>query len=44
MEQEPDKIIEKAAEQYKRSNEKKFANHFLEEVYQSIIPVNKLLK
>ena len=44
MDQEPDKIIEKAAQQYKRSSENKFTNHFLEEVYQSIIPVNKLLK
>ncbi len=41
---EADKIIRKAAEQFKRTKEEKFTNPFLEDIFQSIIPVNKLLK
>lgn len=44
MDSQPDKIIEQAAKKYKRNEEEKFENHFLEQVYQSIIPMNKLLK
>lgn len=44
MDVEADKIIEQAAKKYKRTEEEKFSNHFLEQVFQSIIPMNKLLK
>ena len=42
MDIEADKIIKEAAKQYKRSEEEKFSNHFLEQIYQSIIPINKM--
>lgn len=38
-----DDIIKTAAKQYKRSEMEKFSNVILEEVYQSIIPMNKCL-
>ena len=41
---EPDQIIEKEAKKFIRTEEQKFTNHLLEQVFQSIIPVNKLLK
>lgn len=44
MDTVPDKIIEEASKKYKRTPERKFDNHFLEEIFQSIIPMNKLLK
>ena len=44
MDAGPDKIIKEASKQFKRTQERKFENHFLEEIYQSIIPMNKLLK
>lgn len=44
MDTEPDKIIEEAAKKYKRTEIEKFSNHFLEQIFQSIIPMNKLLK
>lgn len=40
----PDKIIEEASKRYKRTPESKFDNHMLEEIFQSIIPMNKLSK
>jgi len=44
MDSEADKIIEKAAKVFTRTEDEKFSNYFLEQIYQSIIPVNKLLK
>ena len=44
MDSEADKIIKQAAKEYKRTNDEKFNNHFLEQIFQSIIPINKLLK
>ncbi len=39
-----DKIIDEATKKFRRTEEEKFHNHFLEQIFQSIIPVNKLLK
>ena len=44
MDSEADKIIEQASKKYKRTEDEKFSNHFLEQIFQSIIPTNKLLK
>ena len=44
MEQEADKIIKDSADSYKRSKEQKYSNPFLEDIYQSIIPMFKLIK
>ena len=44
MDNQADEIIEKAAEKFRRTKEEKFLNHILEDIYQSIIPINKLLK
>ena len=44
MDSQPDKIISQEAKKFRRTEEEKFSNHFLEQVFQSIIPVNKLLK
>lgn len=44
MDKEADKIIKEAAKSFTRTQERKYRNHFLEEVYQSIIPINKVLK
>lgn len=44
MDKEADNIIKKASESYKRSKEEKFGNPFLEHIYQSIIPMFKLIK
>jgi len=44
MDQEADKIVKLAADSYKRTKEEKFTNPFLEDIYQSIIPMFKLIK
>jgi len=44
MDQSADKIVKLASESYKRTKEEKFSNPFLEDIYQSIIPMNKLIK
>ena len=44
MDSEADAIIQNAAKQFRRTVDQKFSNCFLEEIFQSIIPVNKLLK
>ena len=44
MDSEPDNIISEVAKKFRRTEEEKFSNHFLEQIFQSIIPVNKLLK
>jgi hypothetical protein len=44
MDIQADKNIKIAAEKFRRTKEQKFSNHILEDIYQSIIPINKLLK
>ena len=44
MDIQADKIVQKTAETFRRTRDNKFVDPFLEQVYQSIIPVNKLLK
>ena len=44
MDNQADEIIKKAAQTFRRTKDEKFSNHILEDIYQSIIPLNKLLK
>jgi hypothetical protein len=44
MDTHPDNIIKEASKEFKRTEIEKFDNHFLEQIYQSIIPIHKLLK